>query len=192
MKHDGGDTFDGKICGIPGKTIMTAATGGGIWSKCSQREFEAHYLENKNHWCMPEMSNACTAMALGKCPKPLPDPSQTAFKHIGCYKNGVEGNYKGISGNWQVSNWPIFLRYNFPNALSVDSCYNEVKNSGKQYKTFAIQHQTSCFASLNATIDPSYKTSTECVCGTGDNGVVDVYEVVTMDQPGRLLSRIIF
>ena len=184
MGHDGGDTFDGKPCGIAGKTIMTSATGSGIWSRCSRRDFEAHYLRNKNNWCMPEMANACTAKALGKCPQPLPDPNQTAFKHIGCYKNGQEGRFKGIS---QDNKWPTFLRYNFPNALSVDSCYNEVKNSGVGYKTFAIQHQVSCYASLDATINPNLQPSTECVCGTGDNGAVDVYEVVSIGQPGKYL-----
>ena len=188
MGHENGRNLTGVSCIANGKGIMHTPTGSSFWSPCSKNDFINYYRKKHQSWCLPEFPKACTLSA-GVCPQPTPDPDQTIFKHLGCFKDFAEGKFKGIPGDFKPGSrtFPTFVRYGFPGGVSVDSCYNELKNSVqyRNFKYFAIQHQVSCYVAedLNELNKPLDEVSTDCVCGTGAESANDVYEIQTMEDP---------
>ena len=72
MAHEIGHTLGmsnegGSNCRVPSEAalvgygnIMTyASTVNRVWSNCSRAAFEAHYIQMKDKWCLPETPNAC-------------------------------------------------------------------------------------------------------------------------------------
>ena len=51
MHHDFDPPHDTEGCDKKG--LMSYGNFPMEWSSCSRADFEAHYLQHKNHWCMP-------------------------------------------------------------------------------------------------------------------------------------------
>ena len=60
MQHDFHASHQGAGCDKTGIMSSGVAASRPLqWSTCSRADFEAHYLMNKDQWCMEEDENAC-------------------------------------------------------------------------------------------------------------------------------------
>merc|ERR1712008_402522 len=67
--------------GCNGKGIMSYGNPPNAWSACSVKDLQAHYLTNKNNWCMPLAPSACdgsgTTPVTAAPPAPTPAPASS-------------------------------------------------------------------------------------------------------------------
>ena len=50
MNHDFGPPYETRVCDKKG--FMSYEDFPMKWSNCSRADFEAHYLQHKDHWCL--------------------------------------------------------------------------------------------------------------------------------------------
>merc|ERR1719411_645504 len=93
------------------------------WSECNRIDFEAHYLQNKDNWCMGDVTEADIKGACGAencCWRFKLSFDQWSFNQWSGY-DMIEGvyNYEGVSNGmpyWKNDN-SIRLRYVEPNTF---------------------------------------------------------------------------
>jgi len=109
MDHDFSPAH--KAAGCDGTGIMSYGDPPNKWSECSKRDLQAHYLTNKNRWCMDLAPTACdgsgnfVGTTAAPPPPTVPPPSSTCDVSK-MYGSGLNGSYIltiRIGGNEYVS-----------------------------------------------------------------------------------------
>jgi len=109
MDHDFTEAH--KASGCDGTGIMSYGDPPNQWSECSKRDFQAHYLTNKNNWCMDLAPTACDGSGtIPATPAPTPAPPPPASSTCDVSKlfgtSSINGNYImtiNMGGNEYVS-----------------------------------------------------------------------------------------
>jgi len=87
--------------GCNGKGIMSYGDPPNQWSECSVKDLQAHYLANKNNWCMDSAPTACDGS--GTTPTtaaPAPATTTVAPALATCDLSDMFGGNKEVNGNF--------------------------------------------------------------------------------------------
>merc|ERR1712166_1609244 len=143
MDHD--FSTEHSAAGCNGKGIMSYGDPPNEWSECSVKDLQAHYLANKNNWCMDSAPTACDGS--GTTPTtaaPAPATTTVAPALATCDMSPMFGGNKGVNGNFNFGftawTWMVYGEWASKTYNSDINCTNSVCKPNVSGKSNACEY----------------------------------------------------